>query len=364
MSIPYLRLQAEYQALRDDWLSSIDAAGASGAFILGPNVRAFEEAAAAWLGARFGIGLANGTDALELALLGLGIGPGDEVITSPFTFFATAEAISKIGAIPVFADIEAESFNLDPVSVEQKIGPKTRALLPVHIFGHPARMADFRALADSHSLKLVEDCAQAFGAQLPPGKVGTLGDAGCFSFYPTKVLGCYGDGGFISTNDEALRDRLLKLRNHGTTAPFTHDSIGFNSRLDEIQAALLRLKLKKIDLDIAERERVARRYDQLLAASDAITPSRPTDGRHVYNLYTIRHPRRDALRAALNEAGIGNSQCYPKGLHLQAVYTSLGYRPGDLPVTDRICTETLSLPIYPDLRDDEIDRICELVRSI
>lgn len=363
MSIPYLRLQAEYQALRDDWLASIDAAGASGAFILGPNLRAFEEEAASKIGTRFGIGVANGTDALELALLGLGIGPGDEVITSPFTFFATAEAISKVGAIPVFADIEPHSFNLDPLAVQDKIGPKTRALLPVHIFGYPARMSAFRELAEAYKLKLIDDCAQAFGARCSSANVGAMSDAGCFSFYPTKVLGCYGDGGFISTNNEALRDRLLKLRNHGATAPFTHDSIGFNSRLDEIQAALLRLKLKRIDLDIYERDRVARRYDEQLAGSDAITPDRPMTGRHVYNLYTIRHPRRDALRAALNEAGIGNSQCYPKGLHLQAVYASLGYRPGDLPVTDRICTETLSLPIYPDLRDEEIDRICELVRS-
>lgn len=362
--IPYLRLQAEFNALRDDWIAGIDATGASGAFILGPNVRAFEEEAAAWLGTSFGIGLANGTDALELALLGLGIGPGDEVITSPFTFYATAEAISKVGATPVFADIEPDSFNLDPLAAERKIGPKTRAILPVHIFGHPAKMDEFRALADAHRLKLIEDCAQAFGAQTGKGKVGALSDAGCFSFYPTKVLGCYGDGGFVSTSDEALRDHLLKLRNHGATAPFTHDTIGFNSRLDEIQAALLRLKLKKIEQDISERERVASRYDQGLAGSEALIPARPAAGRHAFNLYTIRHPRRDALRAALNQAGIGNSQCYPKGLHLQEVYAHLGYKPGDLPVTDRLCGQTLSLPIYPDLRDEEIDRVCELIGSI
>ena len=343
-------------------MSMISDVGASGAFILGPNVRAFEEEVATYLGSKFAVSVANGTDALELSLKSLGIGEGDKVITSPFTFFATAEAVSKVGATPVFADIEADSFNVDPESVRAIIDPAVKAILPVHIFGNPANMTALKQIAEEHNLHIIEDGAQAFGAKHADQLVGGIGDCGCFSFYPTKVLGCYGDGGLIATNSEATRDHLLKLRNHGATAPFTHDELGYNSRLDEVQAALLRLKLKKIEQDIEARIRVADQYDKRLADCDLTTPVRPDNGRHAYNLYTIRHPRRDDLRSALKENQIGHSQCYPQGLHLQAIYQDLGYRSGDLPVTDQLCTETLSLPIFPDMREEEIERVCEIVK--
>ncbi len=362
--VPYLSLQEEFQALQQEWFNHIGDIGASGAFILGPHVRAFEQEAAAYVGSRFAVGVANGTDALVLSLRAAGIGPGDEVITSPFTFFATAEAISMVGAKPVFADIVESSFNLDPVSVADRINTRTRAILPVHIFGNPASMGELKQLAETHELTLIEDAAQAFGAKHGEEVVGSLGDAGCFSFYPTKVLGCYGDGGLVTTSDEALHARLLKLRNHGASAPFTHDELGYNSRLDEIQAALLRLKLQKLEQDIAARDRVAGWYDEGLQGLDAVIPARPESGRHAFNLYTIRHPRRDALRACLNEHKVGNSQCYPLGLHRQAVYADLGYREGDLPVVDRLCGETLSLPIYPAMGEEQVARVCELVASV
>lgn len=362
--VPYLSLQQEFQSLREEWFSRIETIGAGGAFILGPNVRAFEEEAAAYIGSEFAVAVANGTDALVLSLRALDIGPGDEVITSPFTFFATAEAISIVGATPVFADIDEVSFNLDPESVAARINEKTKAILPVHIFGNPADMVRLEQLAQQHGLKVIEDGAQAFGARCGEAAVGSLGDSGCFSFYPTKVLGCYGDGGLITTSDEALRERLLKLRNHGATAPFTHDELGYNSRLDEVQAALLRLKLEKLEQDVAARIQVAGWYDERLSGFDLVTPARPTQGRHAFNLYTIRHPRRDALRAHLNEHRIGNSQCYPLGLQLQQVYAHLGYRPGDLPVVDRVCGETLSLPIFPAMTEAQVDLVCERVGEI
>lgn len=362
--VPYLSLQQEFQSLREEWFNRIEAIGAGGAFILGPNVRAFEEEAAGHIGSEFAVAVANGTDALVLSLRALDIGPGDEVITSPFTFFATAEAISIVGATPVFADIDESSFNLDPNSVAARINAKTKALLPVHIFGNPADMGSLNQLAQQHGLKVIEDGAQAFGARCGEAVVGSLGDSGCFSFYPTKVLGCYGDGGLISTSDATFRERLLKLRNHGATAPFTHDELGYNSRLDEIQAALLRIKLDKLEQDIAARARVADWYDVRLSKLDLVTPVRPAQGRHAFNLYTIRHPRRDALRTHLNEHKIGNSQCYPLGLHLQQIYADLGYRPGDLPVVDRVCGETLSLPIFPAMTEAQVDAVCERIEEI
>jgi len=238
--VPFLSLQQEFQALRERWHQSVDAIGERGSFILGPNVRAFEEEAAAYVGARYAVTVANGTEALVLSLRALGIGPGDEVITTPFTFFASAEAISVVGAIPVFADVDPESFDMDPKSARARITARTRAILPVHIFGHPADMTAFQELARERDLRMIEDAAQAFGAEQGGRRVGSMGDCGCFSFYPTKVLGCYGDGGMVTTNSQAVRDHLQRLRNHGAVGPFIHTELGYNSRLDEIQAALLR----------------------------------------------------------------------------------------------------------------------------
>ncbi|MFC1684462.1 DegT/DnrJ/EryC1/StrS family aminotransferase [Pseudomonadota bacterium] len=362
--VPYLSLQREYDSLRDEWMQAIDGAGATGAFILGPNVRAFEQEAADYVGARHGIAVASGTDALVLSLRALDIGPGDEVITSPFTFFATAEAVSLVGATPVFADVEKGSFNIDPASVRERITDQTRAIMPVHIFGQSADMTALNAIAQEHGLKVIEDGAQAFGAMHDGKRAGSLGDTGCFSFYPTKVLGCYGDGGLITTSDDGVKERLLKLRNHGAVKPFIHDEIGYNSRLDEVQAALLRIKLRGIEEAVEKRRQVAAWYDARLAGTDAITPVVTDNGRHAYNLYTIRHPRRDALREHLNAHKIGNSQCYPAPLHLQEIYGHLGYKAGDLPVVESLCGETLSLPVFPDLSEEQVAYVCDRLAEV
>lgn len=362
--VPYLSLQREYDALRNEWMRAIDDAGATGAFILGPNVRAFEQEAAEYVGTKHAIAVASGTDALVLSLRALGIGPGDEVITSPFTFFATAEAVSLVGATPVFADVDGASFNIDPASVRGCITEHTRAILPVHIFGHPADMTALNAVAHEHGLHVIEDAAQAFGAMHAGKRVGSLGNAGCFSFYPTKVLGCYGDGGLITTDDDEVRERLLKLRNHGAVKPFMHDELGYNSRLDEVQAALLRIKLRGLEEAVEKRNQVAAWYDRRLAGLDATVPAGAVNGRHAYNLYTICHLRRDALREHLNAHKIGNSQCYPLPLHLQQVYAHLNYQPGDLPVVESLCSKTLSLPIFPDLEEEQVAYVCDRVAEV
>lgn len=365
VKVPYLDLGDEFAGLKDEWLALIEETGSTGRWILGPNVAALEEEIAGYVGVPHAIAVANGTDALILSLRALGIGPGDEVITSPFTFFASAEAISMVGAIPVFADIDAGSFNIHAASIAPKITGRTRAILPVHIFGHPCEMSAIRALADEHGLVVVEDLAQAFGAEHRGGKAGSLGDAGGTSFYPTKVLGGYGDGGMIFTHRDDVQTKLLKLRNHGASAPFLHDELGYNSRLDEIQAALLRIKLRTIEDAVTRRIAVAERYTRQLDGLDLLLPCAPADGRHAYNLYTFRVTggRRDALRTHLGEHQIPTNQCYPLAMHLQEIYRELGGQPGDLPVVEQMCTETLSLPIYPDMRDEQVDRVCEVVAA-
>ncbi len=359
--VPFLDLAPQFRALEAEWLAAIRASGAKGSFILGPNVTAFEQEFAAYVGVKHAIGVANGTDSLILSLRALGIKPGDEVITTPFTFFASSEAIDSVGATPVFADIDAGSFCLDPASVRRCITAKTRAILPVHIFGHPAAMDEIMAIAKQHRLAVIEDCAQAFGATSDGRVVGSIGDTGSFSFYPTKVLGCYGDGGMITTDRDDLNEHIRRLRNHGAVKPFIHTEIGCNSRLDEIQAALLRIKLRTVNADLDGRRRVAAEYDSRLAGAGITTPSRPKNGAHVFNLYTVRLPRRDAGRQALTDHQIGSSQCYPQGLHLQDVYRPLGYQPGSLPVCEQVCAETLSLPIYPGMPIEHIERVCAVL---
>jgi UDP-N-acetyl-3-dehydro-alpha-D-glucosamine 3-aminotranferase len=359
--VPFLDLTTQYKRLEAEWLDAIRETGARGSFILGPHTQAFEKEFADYVGVKHAIAVANGTDSLFLSLRALGIGKGDEVITTPFTFFASAETIDMVGATPVFADILPDGFCLDPASVRARITAKTRAIVPVHIFGYPSEMGEIMDIAKKHKLAVVEDCAQSFGA-LHDGKVvGAIGDTGSFSFYPTKVLGCYGDGGMVTTNSDAVNEHIRRLRNHGAIKPFVHTEIGTNSRLDEVQAALLRIKLRHIRDDIADRQKAAAEYTQRLANSPVITPSPPPHGTHVFNLYTIRVPRRDAVRQALTDAQIGTSQCYPQGLHLQEVYKHLGYKPGSLPVCEQACTETLSLPIYPGIPFEHIERACEVL---
>lgn len=364
VKVPFLDLSKEFKALEAEWFEQLRETGASGRFILGPNVGAFEQEMAAYLGVKHCIAVANGTDAIILSLRALGVGPGDEVITSPYTFYATAESVSLVGATPVFADIDRKSFNLDPASVRAKITKQTKAIIPVHIFGHPADMTALMQIAHEFGLKVVEDVAQAFGGEHAGRKLGTFGDTGCTSFYPTKVLGCYGDGGLICTDRSDVDAHLRKLRNHGATAPFMHDEYGYNSRLDEVQAALLRIKLRSLDANIARRNQIADAYAERLRGLDLVLPTRPDNGKHAFNLYTLRCPkRRDHLRQVLTDNQIPSSLCYPLGLHLQAVYRHLGYKVGDLPVVDEASTEALSLPVYPDLNEAQIDRVCEVIRQ-
>lgn len=358
-----LDLSSQFDSLADEWLASIRETGGRGSFILGPNVTAFEQEAAAYIGTRHGIGVANGTDALLLSLRALDIGSGDEVITTPWTFFASAEVITMVGATPVFVDIDPELFTLDVEQVSARITPRTKAIMPVHIFGCPVDMSALNELAQANNLALVEDCAQAFGASWGGGKVGSLGATGCYSFYPTKVLGGYGDGGLITTDSDEINDKVRKLRNHGASAPFMHDTVGYNSRLDEIQAALLRIKLRGMETILAERRRVADAYDRGLAGLDVAIPRRPEGGGHAFNLYTIRTPHRDRIREAFQQARIGHSVCYPLGLHLQEVYKNLGYKPGDLPVCERLSAEVISLPIYPEMSDAQVAQVCEVIAA-
>ncbi len=359
--VPFLDLSAQYKSLEAEWLAAIRETGVRGSFILGPHTQAFEKEFADYVGVKHAIAVANGTDSLYLSLRALNIGKGDEVITTPFTFFASAETIDMVGATPVFVDILSDSFCLDPASVRAKITAKTKAIVPVHIFGYPSAMGEIMEIAKKHKLAVIEDCAQSFGA-LHNGKVvGSIGDTGSFSFYPTKVLGCYGDGGMVTTHSDEVNEHIRRLRNHGTVKPFVHTEIGTNSRLDEIQAAALRIKLRHIEDDIAGRQKVAAEYTKRLANTSVKTPSLPKNGTHVFNLYTIRVPRRDAVRQVLTDAHIGTSQCYPQGLHLQEVYKYLNYKPGSLPVCEHVCTETLSLPMYPGMPLTHIERVCEVL---
>ncbi|HSH42375.1 MAG TPA: DegT/DnrJ/EryC1/StrS family aminotransferase [Arenicellales bacterium] len=358
--VPFLDLQPEFEQLESEWLDAIRRIGASGAFILGPEVHAFEQEFADYVGAPCSVSVANGTDALILALKALEIGPGDEVITTPYSFFATAEVVSRVGARPVFVDIDPVTFNLDLDQVESRINARTRAVLPVHLFGCPVDMTRLTDLAEQRGIAVIEDCAQAFGATHDGRPVGGWGDFGCFSFYPTKVLGCYGDGGIITVRDPAHVERIKSLRNHGASAPFMHDIIGYNSRLDEIQAALLRIKLRGIGQSIEARRKVASWYQSGFDGSDVVTPSSPC-GEHVYNLYTIRTPDRDAAKERLQAAGIGFNLCYPVPVHLQKVYEPLGYSAGDLPHAERASRECISLPIYPFMSEEQVERVVRVV---
>lgn len=361
--VPFLDLTQQFKDLKEEWLEAVEAIGAGGAFILGPNVSAFEQEFADYSGTSRAVALANGTDALVLSLRALGIGRGDEVITTPYTFFASAEAIDHVGANPVFVDIDPVSFNLDPARIGAAVTARTRALLPVHLFGCPADMTALGAAAAEHGLHVIEDCAQACGARVGNERVGSMGAAGTFSFYPTKILGCYGDGGMVTTNDTNLAARLLKLRNHGACAPFIHDELGYNSRLDEIQASLLRIKLTAIDEVIADRRRVAAEYATQFAGSDVVVPREPAGVDHVFNVYTVRVPNRDRVKRRLEDARIGFSVCYPQPLHLQPVYRHLKYSIGDLPCSEDAARHCISLPIFPGMLPEQVEIVSDVVRQ-
>jgi len=364
LDIPFGDLRRQTQAIRDELDAAVCRVLESGWYILGPEVRAFEEEFAAYCGARYAVGVASGTEALQLALVALGIGPGDEVLTVPNAGVPGTAAILLAGARPAFVDVEEASHNLDPSLLEAAITPHTRAVMPVHLYGRPAALDPILEVARRHGLAVVEDCAQAHGARYHGRHVGTLGDVGCFSFYPTKNLGACGDAGLVITNDPALAERLRKLRNYGWGRKY-HSELpgGTNSRLDELQAAILRAKLPHLEEWNQARRVRAGWYDELLSGAVQTPAPSPPGEEHVYHLYVIRCPQRDALQTYLREQGIGCDIHYPQPTHLQPIYRHLGYREGDFPVSERLAREVLSLPLYPELTRAEVEQVARAVRS-
>lgn len=362
---PLLDLQAQYRQLQEEIKEAITGVLESGRYILGPEVAALEEEIALYSGTRYGVGVGNGTDALLLVLNAWGIGPGDEVITTPFTFFATAEVISRLGARPVFVDVDPETGNLDVSQLKEKVTERTKAVIPVHIFGQPADLDEVTRFAEKHGLWVLEDAAQAIGAEYKGKRIGSFGDAATYSFFPTKNLGGYGDGGMVVTDDEELVAKLKSLRVHGRSpnSKYHNDVIGYNSRLDELQAAALRVKLRYLDQwNQARRER-AHRYDRLLRDLPVETPVVAADRTSIYHLYIIRTDQRDALMEHLKSQGIGTAAYYPVPLHLQKVYRELGYREGDLPVAEKLCRQSMALPLYPELDKEKQERVADAVKA-
>lgn len=364
LAVPLFDNKKQHEKIRAELDLAVQGVMTSGHFILGPNVKAFEEEAAAYSGAKFGIGVASGTDAIHLALRACGIKAGDEVITSPFTFVATIEAILYIGAKPVFADIDGKTFNIDPKQIKRKIGRRTKAILPVHLFGQSADMGAIMELAQKHKLKVVEDAAQGIGAEFGGKKACSMGDAGCLSFFPTKNLGCFGDGGMVLTNSEEVAANLKMLRDHGSRVRYHYDEVGYNSRLDEIQAAVLRVKLKYLDWWASQRQKNAAVYERGLANIIEVTrPFVHDNGKHVYNQYTVRAKNRNMLLEHLKSKGVGAAVYYPLSLHLHKAYAFLKYKFGSLPESEAAQEEVLSLPIFPELEEAQVNEVCSAINS-
>lgn len=361
--IPMVDLGKQFGEIREEIFLMMSAILESSQYILGPKVREFEGKMAEYTGVSQAIGVASGTDALHLAVESLDIGDGDEVITTPFTFFATAEAIVYTGAKPVFADIELDTFNMDYSKIEEKITPRTKAILPVHLFGHPCDMEKIMEIAGRHNLFVIEDCAQAIGAAVKGKKVGSFGDAGCFSFYPSKNLGAYGDGGMITLKSSELADSIKGLRNHGSKGSYVHESVGFNSRLDEIQAGILLVKLKRLDGYNKKRRMNASFYRGALCDS-VRCPSEKEGACHVYNQYTILSGERDRIQRTLKEHSVSSVVYYPRPLHLQKALGFLGHKEGDFPLAEQASREVLSLPMYPELEESSIEQIAEIIRRV
>lgn len=359
---PMIDLKKQYLEIRDEVLGTINSILDNAHYVLGEKGTELEGQIKSYNGVKHAIGVASGTDALHLSLKALGIGEGDEVITTPFTFFATVEAILYTGAKPVFVDIRHDTYNIDVSRIEEKITGKTKAIVPVHMFGHPADMGDLMDIAARHDLKVVEDCAQSFGASLNGKKTGSFGNAGCFSFYPSKNLGAYGDGGMIILNDQPVADEIRKLRNHGSPGGYRHERLGYNSRLDEIQAGVLLVKFRRIDEYNRKRRENAGVYCSLL--SDTVACPVEQDGAyHVYHQYTIRSPKRDAIQQRLKEAGTASVVYYPVPLHLQEALEFMGHKKGDFPVAEQTSTEVLSLPMYPELDEADIRSTAEVIKK-
>lgn len=359
-NIPMLDIKAQHEPLKDDIREAIREILDSGRFILGKNVKNLEEEIASYINTKKAVGLASGTDALYLSLRALDIKQGDEVITTPFSFIATAEAITYVGGTPVFVDIDSDTLNMDISKLEEKITPRTKAIIVVHLFGLPTDMKELMEIAKKHDLKVIEDCAQAFGASYRKEHVGSIGDCGCFSFYPSKNLGAYGDGGMMTTSNPEIHKKISLLRNHGTVEPYKHDFIGYNSRLDEIQAAILRIKLKHIDTYNHKRQNIADIYSSVL--SNLVTCPHVMDDRtHVFHQYTIRSSKRDEIRRALKEKSVSSVVYYPITLHCQKAFKFLGYKSGDFPASEAAAREVLSLPIYPELAPETAEFIANTI---
>ena len=355
--IPMVDTVAEYRAFKDEIDTAFGRVMGSGRFVLGPEGEAFEREIAVYTGARHAVGVNSGTDALHLALVAAGIGPGDEVIIPSFTFFATGEAVSYTGAKPVFADVDAKTFNLDPKSL--RITKKTRAIIVVHLFGQCADLEAIAKICKDRKLVLIEDCAQALGAEYQGVKAGAWGDFGCFSFYPTKNLAAAGDAGLVTAKEQKHDEMLRMLRHHGSRKTYLHERVGWNSRLDELQAALLRIKLRRLDELNAARRKVAARYRERLAGTKLALPVEDPRGTHVYHQFTIKSAKRDAIREALGREGIASSIFYPMPLHRQPAYASKV----SLPVSEKVAKTVLSLPIHPYLESGAVDRVCEALKA-
>ena len=364
MNVPYLDLKAQYAAIKDEIHAAIGEVMEKTAFAGGPFTAAFEQDFARFCGCKHALGVGNGTDALWLSLLALGIGPGDEVITVPNTFIATAAAVSYCGAKPVFVDVEEKTYNMNPALLEAAITPRTRAIIPVHLFGQPADMDPILAIAAAHGLHVVEDACQAHGAEYKGRKAGSMGIAGCFSFYPGKNLGAYGEGGAVVTNDDAVASKIRMFRDQGQSKKYFHDVIGWNARLDGIQGAVLKVKLKYLGAWNEFRREHAREYDRLLAPlAGVIVPRQAAYVKHVYHIYAIRVKQRDRLMSALAEKGVSCGIHYPVPIHLQDAYRFLGLARGSFPVAEQCAGEFLSLPMFPELTGEQIAYVADALKA-
>lgn len=366
-TIPLLDLKAQYETIKDEMLAAVARVMESQRFILGPEVEGLEREIADYCQAEHCIGVSSGSDALIVSLMALDVGVGDEVITSPYTFFATGGAIARVGARPVFVDIDPHSYNIDPQQIEDRLSPRTKAIIPVHLYGQCADMDAINAIASRHGIPVIEDAAQALGAQYKGRRAGSLGTLGCFSFFPSKNLGGCGDGGAVTTNDAQLAEKVRCLRVHGSKPKYYHRIIGGNFRIDAMQAAVLRVKLKHLDRWTAARQRNAANYDRLFAShgllGSLVTPPRAVQDRHVFNQYVVRVHDRDQVMAHLKDQGIGCEIYYPVPLHLQDCFADLGYQQGDLPASEAAARQTLALPVYPELKPADQQRVVDAIAS-
>jgi len=370
--VPLLDLRAQYETIREEIRVAIDRVADSQQFILGPEVESLEAEVARYSQCEFGIGVTSGSDALLVSLMALGLKPGEEVITPTYSFFATAGAVARLGCVPVFVDIDPSTYNLDVNNLERVINKNTRAIIPVHLFGQMANMDAVLEISRANNLFVIEDAAQAIGSEFRGGRAGSIGDLGCFSFFPSKNLGCFGDGGMVTTNNGELADRIKLLRNHGYRPKYFNKVIGGNFRLDALQAAVLRVKLKYLDSWTDRRRKNAEKYRQLFNQAGLVVESNPDhrqvvlpaetgDGRHIYNQYVIRNGSRDDLREYLRHRNIGSEVYYPVPLHLQECFVGLGHQAGEFPESERAAKETLALPIYPELSDQMIEAVVSAI---